>query len=728
MVSSASSAFGNEEALDRLMVNEYARLNKAYNDRKIFPVIMQQMQTSKVNYDSTKFIGTVALKLDSVMAMCNNKIVGPRVRGRERASVVIDEGRATWGKLAGEARRRLLNSRLLRVRLGFTPEEVENKDENKDDDTNDKETKLSTISHMDVKYMWGNSNYNFVHGEALALCLDRHLSDHRPIILREVRVDFGLTPFRFYHSWLDLVGFDDLIQTAWRSFTHDDRNERDPDGFREPANYRCKINFQFPKKLDSSQAEDLERIISSDEIRSAVWNCGDNKSPGPDGYSFEFLKKYWDLVGSDFCGAVEYFFDHGTFPKGCNTSFIALIPKVLDAKLVSDFRPISLIGCVYKVVSKILANRIKTVISDLVSDTQTAFVAGRQILDGPFILDELLQWCKRRSKNALFFKVDFAKAYDSIRWDYLLDVLDAFGFGNRWCKWIRGSLMSATASILVNGSPSNEFVFHCGLKQGDPLAPYLFILIMETLHLSFCRVVDSGSFHGLSINIQKCQLLGVGVSQDIIVQAASAIGWFHMHMTIPVTLAFLLSRKNRLRHGELGFQVMNLPLGVLNIMEGIRNRFFNGNGKSESKITWIAWNKILASKKNGGLGVSSFFALNRALLFKWIWRFISKDGSLWSRVIQAIYGTRIDEHPLNFSSNWCAIVNEVRSLNVKGIDLWSHCRKRIGNGRDTSFWLDCWLDSTPLSVMFPRVFALEEDKDVSVAVKFGILGLLFFSS
>ncbi|GKA61618.1 RNA-directed DNA polymerase, eukaryota, reverse transcriptase zinc-binding domain protein [Tanacetum coccineum] len=427
------------------------------------------------------------------------------------------------------------------------------------------------------------------------------------------------------------------------------------------------------------------------------------------------------------------------------------------------------------------------------------FVAGRHILDGPFILDELLQWCKRRSKNALFFKVDFAKAYDSIRWDYLLDVLDAFGFGNRWCKWIRGSLMSATASILVNGSPSNEFVFHCGLKQGDPLAPYLFILIMETLHLSFCRVVDSGLFKGihfpgslaishlfyaddtlfvgewsntnleviinvlrcffaasgLSINIQKCQLLGVGVSQDIIVQAASAIGCSIMHSQFRYLGVSIGDRKNRLKAWEsivsklrnrlskwkektlsiggrltllkavLGaspvysMSLFKVPLGVLNIMEGIRNRFFNGNGKSESKITWIAWNKVLASKKNGGLGVSSFFALNRALLFKWIWRFISKDGSLWSRVIQAIYGTRIDEHPLNFSSNWCAIVNEVRSLNVKGIDLWSHCRKRIGNGRDTSFWLDCWLDSTPLSVMFPRVFALEEDKDVSVAVKLG---------
>nr|GEZ92325.1 RNA-directed DNA polymerase, eukaryota [Tanacetum cinerariifolium] len=167
--------------------------------------------------------------------------------------------------------------------------------------------------------------------------------------------------------------------------------------FKESGLQRFKINFQFPKKLLQNQADDLERVVSRDEIRLAVWNCGDNKSPGPDGYSFEFLKKYWDLIGSDLCEAVEYFFRNGSFSKGCNSSFITLIPKVL-------------------------ANRLMKVISDLVSDTQSAFVSGRQILDGPFILDELLQWCKRRNKQTMFFKVDFAKAYDSIRWDYLIDV------------------------------------------------------------------------------------------------------------------------------------------------------------------------------------------------------------------------------------------------------------------------------------------------------------------
>nr|GFB68207.1 RNA-directed DNA polymerase, eukaryota [Tanacetum cinerariifolium] len=284
-----------------------------------------------------------------------------------------------------------------------------------------------------------------------AVCLDRHLSDHRPIILCDVQADFGPIPFRFYHSWISLEGFDAMVEQTWR--------------------------------------------VSRDEIRLAVWNCGENKSPGLDGYSFEFFRKYWNLVGSDLCDSVEHFFETGSFPNGCNSSFVALISKITDAKFVNDFRPISLIGSVYKVVTKVLANRLALVISDLISDTQSAFVANRHILDGPFILNELLHWCKKKKKKqVMFFKVDFAKAYDSVRWDYLLDVLEAFGFGNIWCKWILGTFSSAKASVLVSGSPTIEFPFHCGLKQRDPLSPYLFILIMESLNMSFTRAIDECVF------------------------------------------------------------------------------------------------------------------------------------------------------------------------------------------------------------------------------------------
>ncbi|GKC13322.1 RNA-directed DNA polymerase, eukaryota [Tanacetum coccineum] len=526
-----------------------------------------------------------------------------------------------------------------------------------------------------------------------AVCLDRHLSDHRPIILNEIHTDFGPTPFRIYHSWFKRDGFDAMVEQAWRSFTHTDSNrlirfkkklqdlkkiirvwimdtnishvgvknaiiddlvdidknldngvasdemlanrmeltrklhdlqqwyikdavqkakvkwaiERgenskffhgiinkrhsqlairgvfvsgdwhtDPtlvkdsfydhfaSRFKQPVCSRLKLSMSFPNRLSPDQIRELDMNITMDEIRAAVWDCGENKSPGLDGYTFEFFRRYWNLIGSDLCSAVECFFEN---PRGCNSSFIALIPKVTDAKFVTDFRPISLISSVYKVVTKILANRLAMVISDLVSNTQSAFVANRQVLDGPFILNEVLAWCKRKKKQALVFKVDFAKAYDSVRWDFLLDVLQACGFGPRWCMWIRGIFSSNMASILVNGSPTAEFPFFCGLKQGDPLAP-LFILVMESLHISVSRAVNDGIFKGLQIqgsaplsylfyaddavfigewsddnlenlirilncfhlasglkiNVHKSQVLGVGVPSDIVNQGASRIG------------------------------------------------------------------------------------------------------------------------------------------------------------------------------------------------------------
>nr|GEX77070.1 RNA-directed DNA polymerase, eukaryota [Tanacetum cinerariifolium] len=338
--------------------------------------------------------------------------------------------------------------------------------------------------------------------------------------------------------------------------------------FNQPGQGRFKLNFLFPNRLSNNQVADLDRCISHDEIRGAVWNCGVNKSPGPDGLTFEFFRRYWSFIGPDFCSAIDCFFESGNFPMGNNASFIALIPKVTDAKFVTDFRPISLIGCVYKVVTKILANRLATVITDLVSDTQSAFVSNRQILDGPFILNELIAWCKRKKKQAMIFKVDFAKEYDSVRWDYLLDVLHAFEFGPNWCKWIRGTFSSSMASVFVNGNPSSEFPFFCGLKQADPLAPYLFILIKEYLHISFSRATSASVFNGirindstvishlfyvddaifmgewsdsnmanmvkilrcfflasgLKINIQKSQILGVGVHRNHVSQAALHIG------------------------------------------------------------------------------------------------------------------------------------------------------------------------------------------------------------
>nr|GFC42251.1 RNA-directed DNA polymerase, eukaryota, reverse transcriptase zinc-binding domain protein [Tanacetum cinerariifolium] len=165
--------------------------------------------------------------------------------------------------------------------------------------------------------------------------------------------------------------------------------------------------------------------------------------------------------------------------------------------------------------------------------------------------------------------------------------------------------------------------------------------------------------------------------------------------------------------------IYKVPKGVLKEMEAVRCNFFNGTDPAERKITWVSWDKVLASKKNGGLGVSSFHALNRALLLKWVWRFLSQDGSLWYRVIQALYGASFELHHVNQFSIWCSIFREMQVLISKGFDFVSHCKKRVGDGHNTQFWYDSWVFYQPLRVRFPRLFALETDKESAVASKLG---------
>nr|GEU58651.1 hypothetical protein [Tanacetum cinerariifolium] len=231
-----------------------------------------------------------------------------------------------------------------------------------------------------------------------------------------------------------------------------------------PSPNRCKLNFVFLNKLSPDLATNLERLITRAEVRSAVWGCGENKSPGPDGFT------------------------------GCNSSFITFIPKTQDPKFVSDFRLISLIGSLYKVVTKILANRLSLVISDLISDVQTAFLSNRQILDGPFIINEFLFWCKYKKQQAMVFKVDFAKAYDSVRWDFLDDVLDAFG----------GSVGPLPFHTYYGIFPPLDFkAVEAGIFRG--------INISDDLNISYLFYADDAVFIG---EWNESNLLGVMVGDN----------------------------------------------------------------------------------------------------------------------------------------------------------------------------------------------------------------------
>ncbi|GJW30927.1 RNA-directed DNA polymerase, eukaryota [Tanacetum coccineum] len=245
--------------------------------------------------------------------------------------------------------------------------------------------------------------------------------------------------------------------------------------FSSSANSRIIINSQFPTCLSLDQIDALERIVSYDKIKRAVWDCRANKSPGPDGFTFEFFRRYWSLIDRDVVVAVSDFF--------------------------------------------------------FFSDVQSAFVAGRQILDGPFILNELISWCKHHKTKVMIFKVDFEKAFDSVRWDYLDDILNKFGFGLKWRSWIQGCINSAKGCIFVNGSPTSEFKFHKGLKSASLIG---------------CKVL-SAPFSYLGV---KLKTLSIGGMFTLTKAVLSFIPLYQMSM-------------------------YRVPMGVLNRLEFTRRYFFN---------------------------------------------------------------------------------------------------------------------------------------------------------
>jgi hypothetical protein len=178
---------------------------------------------------------------------------------------------------------------------------------------------------------------------------------------------------------------------------------------------------------------------------------------------------------------------------------VALIPKVRPSFGVTDFRPISLLGCLYKLIAKVLTARLSNVMDSLVNSTQSAFIKGRNLVDGVVVVNEVLDVAKKTGRECMVFKVDFEKAYDSVDWGFLEYMLRRFGFCEKWIDWMRECVFAGSMSILVNGSPTREIDIHRGLKQGDPLAPFLFLLVAEGLGGALRRAVELNLFKGFTV-------------------------------------------------------------------------------------------------------------------------------------------------------------------------------------------------------------------------------------
>ncbi|GJS53101.1 RNA-directed DNA polymerase, eukaryota, reverse transcriptase zinc-binding domain protein [Tanacetum coccineum] len=261
---------------------------------------------------------------------------------------------------------------------------------------------------------------------------------------------------------------------------------------------------------------------------------------------------------------------------------------------------------------------------------------------------------------------------------------------------------------------------------------------------------------GLRINMSKSKIMGVNVGDDKIKVAASKLGCLILNTPftyLGTKVGGNMSRvqawteiidkvKSRLSNWKLKslsiggrltllksvlgsipifhMSIFKVPLTVLRSLESIRCQFFNGHELKSNKSSWVKWNSVLAAKEKGGLGVSSLFALNRALLMKWFWRFYSHNDSLWSRVIKAIYGVDGEVNKVSkyaSRSCWRDIINEVRKLKDQGINMRDFMYIKVGNGETTKFWDDIWIGSKPLKLLFPRIYALDNIKDATICMK-----------
>ncbi|KAL4348556.1 hypothetical protein GQ457_17G007420 [Hibiscus cannabinus] len=270
------------------------------------------------------------------------------------------------------------------------------------------------------------------------------------------------------------------------------------------------------KELSQASRSLLESRFSVREVWEAISSADGNRAPGPDGFNLDFFKSFWPQLKDEIMKLFDDFYKGKITDKSLNHSFIALIPKLKSPTRMEDYRPISLVSSLYKIIARVLSRRLAGCLAEVVGENQFAFTAGKQITDCNLIANEVIDDIKKNNRAAIVFKADFSKAYDTVDWKFLELIMERMGFGKRWRKWIRLCISTPSISVLVNGIPSKMFNIKRGLRQGCPLSPLLFNLVGEALSALFHKAMEAGVLKGVQVGNSNLKISHIQFADDLI--------------------------------------------------------------------------------------------------------------------------------------------------------------------------------------------------------------------